>query len=99
MSERILLPNGAPPPDQQPEPATKKVRPALWVEYCPETQSVQVHVEPDQVKTWDFARALLTMAIQASERMAELQMARQAHAAMQDNALVDQVMRDLPRRR
>jgi len=103
MSQGILLPAGADAPDQQPAPqngaAGKPERPSLWLEFHPENQSVEVRVNPEKVKTWDFARALCVMAQQACERMAELQMAQQAREAIQNNALVDQVMRDLPRKR
>jgi hypothetical protein len=96
----ILIPGGVAPPDQQPapEPAADDKdaqRPAIWIEFHPETQSVQVQVNPKKIKTWDFARAVLVMATQASERMAEVQMARAAQAAMNDGAMVDSVMQDL----
>lgn len=89
--------------DQRPAPAAagqaEAQRPSLWLEYDPVSQSVEVQVNPHKIKTWDFARALCVMAQQACERMAEIQMARQAQQAIQANALAQQVMNDLPRRR
>jgi uncharacterized protein with von Willebrand factor type A (vWA) domain len=90
----LILPGDveAAPENGQPKP---KVAPSLWLEFDPTTQSVAVQINPEKIKTWDFARALCVMAQQACERMAELQMARAAHEAMQNNALADQVSRDL----
>jgi hypothetical protein len=91
MSEILVA--GTPP-----EPPKKKVQPDLWIVFHPETQSVEVVLHAERLKSWDFARALLLMGAQQAERMADMQAAQKFHQAMQDNAMVQGIMKDLPRR-
>lgn len=52
------------------------VKPAILIYWDPENQAVQVAVDPEQVKNWDFALGLIEMAKGAAlmqQKMIQLQ--------------------------
>ena len=66
--------------------------PALTVLYDPETQSVSVKCDPEQVKNWRFAAALLEMAKQQADHIVKMSQLgaiqhAQAEAAAQQKIL------------
>lgn len=71
------------------------MKPAIELFFDHETQAVQVKVDPEQVKTWEFAKAIIAMCGEAADKQAKMTALMQMQAAQQAQQQGDRIARSL----